>query len=160
MKKLWRTLIAVLTVGLATCLFFGMQVSAEMHSGEITNYLGNKLFWEVDTEAGTLTISGYGGAFPSEEPVAWAEWEDAIDEIILLGEGAFTPAGTNAAYANSFKRINPDIVTSKWGDGFSWVYDGAARKLTYYGIGITESGGWNLFSLGLEPGLWPEIDTL
>ena len=144
MKKLWKmALLTILGTCIALCL--GISAAAETHSGTVSNYLGQEFFWEVNTDTGILTIEcSETGTFPyTTDPCPWEEWEESIQELVLLGPGHFGWPAPDSGFQKSFKRIAPKTITSRWGDGFSWVYDKETKTMTYSGNGRTAEYGWN-----------------
>ena len=84
MKKLWKMTLAAMLMSIAVCLCAGMTAFAETVSGEIEG-----CFWELDTDTGTLTLSGADlpwMTYPDFlESDSWSEYQDEIERIYLDG---------------------------------------------------------------------------
>lgn len=91
MKKLWKTMLAVLVLAIAVCLSTGMTVSARVYTGSFQK--DRAVRWTVNTETKTITFSGKGSIsfenYYSSE--VWEKLWDAKDgyeiEHVVIADG-------------------------------------------------------------------------
>ena len=135
MKKIWKLLLASAVMSLAVCLGMGTAVFAKTITGE----LSEDCAWKVDTETGTLTITG--AEIPSMtypefmEKGYWSAYESDIQHVYLDGSAWF---GLNYATSN--------VISAAGQCGsISWEMDLVNKTLQVNGTGSASSFPWDAF---------------
>ena len=166
MKKAILTTLVILSL---TFIIFGMTLTVS--AGEIVEgecgAVGNNLMWSLNTQTGTLTISGQGDMadyyndYMNGQGGPWFQYRDIIKSIVI--ENGVTSIGNNAFLGiKGVKELRlPDSVL-KIGN-YAFAACTGLRRVNV-GNGVQRIGYyafqhcWNIYSLTLGNGV-SEIDT-
>lgn len=133
MKKIWKVMFAAAMISIAVCLFAGTAVFAETVSGE----LAEGCVWEVNTETGTLTITGTNYSWMTYpefmEKDNWSAYESEIEHIYLDGLSRFS---------ESYAMSNVKSAAGQYGS-ISWEM--TDKTLRVNGTGVASGMVWDAF---------------
>lgn len=133
MKKIWKMFLAAAVMSIAVCLFAGTAVFAETVSGE----LAEGCVWEVNTETGTLTITGTNYSWMTYpefmEKDNWSAYESEIEHIYLDGLSRFS---------ESYAMSNVKSAAGQYGS-ISWEM--TDKTLRVNGTGVASGMVWDAF---------------
>ena len=143
MKRIWKTMFAVMLMSLSVCLLAGTAVSAETVSGEIAEGFA----WSYDTETKTLTLKGEGdipeGAISSPSP--WEDYKNDIQYIYL--DGITSPASVRNQY--NFDSIQ--TFSGRYGADITWKLDIVNETFEVNGTGEANYDPWSDLSFASFP---------
>ena len=133
MKKIWKMFLAAAVMSIAICLCTEAAVFAETVSGE----LAEGCVWEVNTETGTLTITGTNYSWMTYpefmEKDNWSAYESEIEHIYLDGLSRFS---------ESYAMSNVKSAAGQYGS-ISWEM--TDKTLRVNGTGVASGMVWDAF---------------
>ena len=120
MKKI-VSLIVILTLLITTLTAFALPASAAVYSGDC-GVDGSDLRWSLDTNKGTLTISGSGAMQDFETEAPWYSYREEITTIHLPAELTSIGMSSFSGFVSLKEIVIPSNVTKIGDFAFSNCY--------------------------------------